>query len=109
MLRLVRPNDGGQEKRPRRSPSTLTLTDAEKRQLRIVLKNLHGQYGSWPCLADVMGVDRCTLISIASGRKRGSPGILLRAARASGLPLERILSTELSIAGKCPHCGRCST
>jgi hypothetical protein len=92
MLKLIRPDDPGQKtRRPRRSQSTLSLTEAETRQLRLVLKTLHGQYGSWPCLAEVLGVDPKTVNSIATGRKRGSPGILLRAARAAGLPLERIL------------------
>jgi hypothetical protein len=53
-----------------------------------------------------MSVGVSTLIRIAGGHLRGSPGVLLQAARVAGVPLERMLSTALNVAGTCPHCGR---
>jgi transcriptional regulator with XRE-family HTH domain len=107
MLRLVPPPGSGQEKRPpKNTKPCLSLTDAERERLRIVLRNLHVQHRTWPALAEAMGVAASVLVSITSGKRRGSPAVLLRAARVSGLPLERILSTSLSVAGKCPTCGR---
>jgi hypothetical protein len=107
MLRIVRPNDAGQEKRPpKNSKPCRSLTDAERKQLRVLLRNLHRHFGSWPCLAEAMGVRWRALSSIASGKRRGSPGILLRAARIAGLPVERVLSGKLDLAGRCPTCGR---
>jgi hypothetical protein len=54
----------------------------------------------------VMGVSVSTLIRIAGGHLRGSPGVLLAAARVAGVPVERIISTTLSVANTCPTCGR---
>jgi len=110
MLRIVRPNDGGQQTRPSRGKKPcFSLTPEESSRLRVVLNNLHRFYRTWDELARAMGVCREAVTRVASGRHPGSPALLLRAARVSGLPLERILSGTLTIAGRCPVCGRGDT
>lgn len=107
MLRIVRPNDAGQVPRPpKNAKPCLTLTEEEAARLRVVPRNLRRHFGTWACLAEVMGVGVSTLIKIAGGRLRGSPGVLLQAARVAGMPVERIVSTALSVVNTCPTCGR---
>jgi hypothetical protein len=105
MLRLIRPNDGGQETRPRPRHPRPKLTEAENARLRVVLKNLHRAYGTWSCLAETMGVSEDTLHSIVAGRQRGSHAMAVFAARAAGLPVEEVLSGGLTVAKNCPLCG----
>lgn len=106
MLRLVHPAREGQATRPPRHPKTvMSLTDPERRALRIALKNLRRAFGSWSCLAEVLGVSAASVEAVANGHDRGSPGLALRAARASGVPIERILSGKLAAADRCPTCG----
>ncbi|EYF02033.1 transcriptional regulator [Chondromyces apiculatus] len=72
-------------------------------RLRAALRNLRALYGSWDCLAEVMGVSPGTLASIVSG-KDSSPGMAVRAARAAGTTVEALLG-DLKVAASCPHCG----
>ena len=106
-LTLVRPSREGQDggRLPKRPRPVLTLLPAETARLRATLKNLRRAYGTWLCLAEVMGVGRNTLVHVAAGTKKGSPGLLLRAARAAGMSIEALLA-PLSEAGTCPACGR---
>lgn len=108
MLRLVHPPTGGNGGDPPKRRRTLdlhTLTPTERQHLRAVLKNLRRAYGSWACLAEVMGVSQVTLERSASKKSCASPGLALRAARAAGMHVETMLSGELSSAGRCPTCG----
>ena len=104
MLRLVHPAPEGQGSRTskrRRRRDVHSLTHDEKRHLRAALQNLRRAYGTWACLADVMGVSLHALTSHASG----SPGLALRAARAGGMSVEAVLTGALSSAGRCETCG----
>ena len=104
MLRLVPPPSEGKGSRTpkrRRRRDVHSLTRDEQRHLRAALQNLRRAFGSWPCLADAMGVSLSTL----AGSKAGSPGLALRAARASGMSVEAILSGTVSAAGRCSTCG----
>lgn len=84
MLTVVRSPSGGQDGgRPRRRYPALSLSPAESARLRATLGNLHRAYGAWSCLAEVMGVSVATLSNVSIGRDPGSPGLLLRAARAA--------------------------
>ncbi len=106
MLRLVHPALEGQGTRPskgRRRPDCLSLTPDETRHLRAALVNLRRAYGSWSCLAEVMGVSVATLTGARYNPV--SPGLALRAARAAGMHLETLLSGALSAAGRCTACG----
>lgn len=110
MLTLVRPSPEGQEggslpSKPRRKVPVLSLLPAERARLRALLKTLRRAYGTWACLAEVMGVRRVTLKMIAGGHCAGSPGTLLRAARAANTTIDRILA-PLSSADVCPTCGQ---
>ncbi|XXT25055.1 transcriptional regulator [Sorangium sp. So ce429] len=89
-------------RRPR-SPA-LRLTEAERMRLRAALRNLRALYGTWACLAEVMGVSAGTLQQLASGNG-GSHAMALRAAKAAGTTLDRILGRPAA-ADHCPACGR---
>ncbi|TKD10457.1 transcriptional regulator [Polyangium fumosum] len=105
MLTVVRSPSGGQEGgRPPRKLPVLSLLPAEAARLRATLRNLRRAYGGWDVLASVMGVYRKTIEKIARGAAPGSPGMLLRAARAAGVSVERLLA-PLSSADVCPTCG----
>jgi transcriptional regulator with XRE-family HTH domain len=106
MLRLVPPPGSGQEKRRSSKPACLSLTEDESDRLRVVLKNLHRTFRTWAELARAMGVSENVLCRISTGRTRGSPGIMIRAARVAGVPVERVLSAALRVANTCPTCGR---
>ena len=107
MLRLVGPPTGGQGPRVpkgKRSPG-LMLTAEESRHLRVALKNLRWAYGTWACLAEVMGIRSFALQDVASGKSPGSAAMALRAAQAAGMHVETLLSGALSPAGRCATCG----
>ena len=103
------PPDGGQgegaPKRRRRSASCLSLTPTQRKRLRAALKNRRAAYGSWSCLAEVMGVSVACVEAIAGGRDAGSPATAQRAAKAAGITVEQLLG-GLAAADRCPTCGR---
>lgn len=108
MLRLVHPASQGKDPRPPkgcRSPA-LFPTPEESDRLRAALRNLRRAYGTWSCLAEVMGVPVKTLMGVIGRRTPGSYGIAIRAARAGGIPVEQILSPGVAVAGRCALCGR---
>ncbi|WP_437958405.1 helix-turn-helix transcriptional regulator [Sorangium sp. So ce119] len=110
MLTVVRSPSGEQEgerapKRRRRPASCNSLTPTQRKRLRAALKNLRTAYGSWSCLAEVMGVSVACLEGIARGRDHGSPGTAQRAAKAAGITVEQLLG-GLAAADRCPTCGR---
>ncbi|WP_437587344.1 transcriptional regulator [Sorangium sp. So ce1000] len=103
------PPDGGQGERvpTRRRPVFVTrsITEPERKRLQAALKNLRAAYGSWSCVAEVAGMKIRTLRAIARGESAGSYGSAVRAARAAGLPVERLLGRPVA-ADRCPSCGR---
>ncbi|KYF72345.1 hypothetical protein [Sorangium cellulosum] len=103
------PPDGGQGEgapaRRRRSIPCLSLTPQQRKRLRAALRNLRAAYGSWACLADVMGMSVTSVEAIANGRDAGSPATAQRAAKAAGLTVEQLLG-GLVAADRCPTCGR---
>ncbi|WP_437839277.1 transcriptional regulator [Sorangium sp. So ce1153] len=107
MLTLVRPEDVGQDEAPskRRRPRSTALTDAEAMRLRAALKNIKGLFGSWDCLAEVMGVPKTTITNFVYGSHPSTThGLALRAAKAAGTTVEQLLG-GLAAADRCPHCG----
>ncbi|WP_438020678.1 transcriptional regulator [Sorangium sp. So ce315] len=110
MLTLVQPPHGGQgegapARRRRRSIPCLSLTPTQRKRLRAALRNLRAAYGSWSCLAEVMGMSVVAVEAIANGRENGSPATAQRAAKAAGLTVEQLLG-GLVAADRCPTCGR---
>ncbi|WP_437902927.1 helix-turn-helix transcriptional regulator [Sorangium sp. So ce327] len=108
MLVAVPPPGGqgeGAPARRRRTAPCLSLTPTQRKRLRAALKNLRAAYGSWECLAEVMGMSPVTLQGIAGGRDAGSPGTVQRAAKAAGITVEQLLG-GLAAADRCPTCGR---
>ncbi|XXX78579.1 transcriptional regulator [Sorangium sp. So ce134] len=69
------------------------------------MRNLRTAYGTWGCLAVVMGVSRDSLRRIAAGRDAGSPATAQRAAKAAGVTVEQLLG-GLVAADRCPTCGK---
>jgi hypothetical protein len=100
----LRPRAGQGTALPAARRASIILTDTEQMRLRAALRNLRALYGSWECLAEVMGVNPKTLANVASGR-RSSPRMAVRAARAAGSTVDRILG-GIAVADRCPSCGR---
>jgi hypothetical protein len=73
-------------------------------RLRAALRNLRKAYGSWACLAEVMGMSLWSIQGIARGRDNGSPSTAQRAAKAAGITVEQLLGGPVS-ADRCPTCG----
>ena len=109
MLTLVHPAPTGQVTDPPRRRKgkravALSLTADENRHLRASLRNLARAYGSWGCLAMVMGIPAGAL-QRTGGRRGAHPGIALRAAKAGGTTVESILAGQLTMTGRCKACG----
>ena len=105
-LRPVRGQGIDPSKKGRRRWPSPSFSEAEQARLRAALKNLRFSYGSWACLAEIIGVHPDTLKAMSSGRKPVSSRIALAAAKASGQPLDRLIGSPTS-ANRCPTCGRC--
>ncbi|WP_437833820.1 transcriptional regulator [Sorangium sp. So ce1153] len=107
-LYLIPPGGGQGEGAPARNRPRpcLSLTPIQRKRLRAALRNLRKAYGSWSCLAEVMGMAVDSLKGIAYGRDSGSPGTAQRAAKAAGVTVEQLLG-GLVVADRCPSCGRC--
>lgn len=75
------------------------------RHFRIALRNIARAYGGFPVLASVAGVSVTTLRAAVKPRRRPSPALALRVARAAGMHVEALLSGQLSAAGRCDACG----
>ena len=105
VVHLRPPKGQGIDPPAARRRGTISLTDAEAMRLRAALRNLKGLYGSWACLAEVMGVNASTLQNfISSSTKGASPGMAVAAARAAGTTVDALLGGP-KVAGSCPHCG----
>ena len=100
-LRLVKP---APPKGPPRRPPPLFRPDEEQR-IRAALKNARPLFGSWACLADALHLDPKHVQAVASGKKGVAGAIVVRLARALGVPLESLYRAP-SDADVCPHCGR---
>ena len=111
MLRIVHPAPRGQGTDPpkRRKGSrsaSLMLTVEERQHLRAALKNLRRRLGSWPAVAEAVGVDVGTLHHAAGARgTRGGLALAVRAAKVARVPVEAMLSGKLADADRCPTCG----
>lgn len=106
MLRVVPAPTGSQGGDPpvRRVRPIPSLTDVERMRLRAALRNLRALYGSWSCLAEVMGVHEDSLCNIVGGRQTPGADMARRAAKAAGTTLDMLLTGPTG-AGKCPLCG----
>lgn len=105
IVRAPAPAGQGGDPPARRRPITLTLTDVERMRLRAALRNLRALYGSWSCLAEVMGVPKKSIMNVACGDTNPSAGMARLAARAAGKTLDALLG-GIASADRCPHCGR---
>ncbi|WP_437984267.1 transcriptional regulator [Sorangium sp. So ce117] len=69
------------------------------------MRHLRAAYGSWRCLAAVMGVSVDCIEGIANGRDNGSLATAQRAAKAAGVTVEQLLGGLAAAADRCPTCG----
>jgi hypothetical protein len=109
MLRIVHPAPVGQgtatpKRRGVLSPC-LTLTAEETRHFRASLKNMARAFGTWACLAEVIGVPVACLKTAISKGRRPSGILVIRTAQAAGMSVEAIIGGKLSAAGRCSSCG----
>jgi hypothetical protein len=82
-----------------------TFSPEHRARLAVALKNLRRLYGTWAALADAMGINEGTLKNVNSGRC-GSMTIVVRAAQVAGVPVERLLSGEITSTNTCHRCGQ---
>lgn len=110
MLRVVPAPSEGQAPAPSKRrrwarADSLCLTTDEHRHLGATLRNLRWAYGSWGCLAKVIGCPVQTVRHAATRSGKGSAILAVRAAKAGGVSVESVLSGVLGVAGKCSTCG----
>ncbi|XXX81492.1 transcriptional regulator [Sorangium sp. So ce134] len=75
-------------------------------RFRAALRNLRSLFGSWSCLAEVMGVPKTTITNFVYGSHPSTThGLAAKAARAAGTTVERLLGRPVA-ADRCPTCGR---
>lgn len=103
-LRIV----GSEPQKPKRRKGDLVVLglfspDEHKRGIQ-ALRNLKDAFGSWPCLANAMGVSANTLHG-ANRKKRITAVLLYAASKASGLSIADLLS-DPAPANRCKFCGR---
>jgi hypothetical protein len=95
-LHLVQPAGDGVRK-PGRMPRTVpTLTRPESDRLKAALRNLRLRFGTWSCLAAVMGCRPETLAHVAAKRGRPTGAHALAAARAAGTTVEAEPSPQIN-------------
>lgn len=103
-LRLVQPHDKGQEKHPsRRKSPRLCITSAERARLRAAVRNLAKAFGSYECLAAVVGVPKHSLHHAGSTGKV-SHSFAVAIARAVGMTVDQLIGPLASV-DVCPTCG----
>ncbi|WP_433927008.1 transcriptional regulator [Sorangium cellulosum] len=94
-------------RRPYHRSRSLYLTPDETRRLRAALRGIKARLGTWRAVSAAMGgVHARTLAGVACGINRGSPALVLLAARVAATTVERILSPGVVAADRCDRCGR---
>lgn len=71
---------------------------------RQALHNLRDAFGTWPCLAEAMGIPH-NAIQLAMRRGRVTVAMLYAASKASGLTIDDLLSAPVP-ADRCRACGQ---
>lgn len=104
-LRLVGNEPPKPPRKRRKYERTRLLTSDEEKRFRAALTNLKGAFGSWPCLAQAMGVQVTALYDAAAGRNSVSGCLIVRASKASGLSVGELLGGPVT-ADRCRACGR---
>ena len=105
-LRLVRdePPKPPPKRRKWQAPPPV-LTPEEETRFRAAMRNLHGAFGSWPCLAKAMGVKTKPIAAMMRGRNHVSGDMIVRAMKASGLSFAELLGGPVP-ADRCRACGK---
>ncbi|WP_437767586.1 hypothetical protein WMF27_18275 [Sorangium sp. So ce281] len=71
------------------------------------MRGIKARLGTWRAVSEAMdGVNTRTLCRVACGAERGSPALVLLAARVAKTTVERLLSPGVVDASRCAHCGR---
>ena len=90
---------------PKTRYATLDLTQEEREHVRVAFRFLRRRYGSNVALAAALQASPRSLSRVMGTRGKPSAGILMRAAKLAGMPLERILAGKYPKRGTCPGCG----
>jgi len=91
-------------RRPRR-PRGFGLTPKEQDNARVAIHALRRRYGTWQAVALAMGVGLKTVKNALGPTRRPTAGLVLRVARAAGVPVEDVLAGKYPRPGACPLCG----
>jgi DNA-binding XRE family transcriptional regulator len=102
-LRIV-PKDPPPKPPRKKHHRTPTFTPEEQARLRAALNNARPMLGTWACLADAMRVNEDSLKQVVRGRKNVSGDLVIRLARALGVPVESLYRTPTD-ASTCLMCG----
>lgn len=82
------------------------LTPEEQKNVKAALRFLAKRHATTHKLAAAMGARYATVKAAIDPRRPVSAGIVLRAARLAGVPMEDVLAGRWPVDGACPHCGR---
>ena len=82
------------------------LTPEEMAYAKVALRVLRLRVGTIRQLATELSANPKTLAAALSKKGKPTAGLMLRAARIAGVPLEEILSGAWPKPNSCPRCGR---
>ncbi len=82
------------------------LTEAEQNSIRAAMRVLHLRYGTWPAVAQALGVAHKTVKNAMSSNQYPGATMGLRVARLAGVPFEDVVSGNFPKPGTCPMCGQ---
>ena len=100
MPKFTDPGLAGQETdlpEPRIRCTTLRLTDAEVRAVRVAIRKIAAAKGGYVALAVRIGIPTSTLYHAARRTGRPSPGLAIRLAAVAGVPVEVLLGGKLAV------------
>ena len=103
-LRIVPKDPPPKPKRKQRHRMGATFTPEEEGRIRAGLRRARALFGTWACTSDALRVAEGTAEDVAAGRQRVTGDIVIRLARALGVPVDSLYRAPTE-AGTCPTCG----
>lgn len=88
----------------RKSPD---LTPEQESNVRMAMRFLHQQCGSWYPLGKALKYDASALARIASGHRSVTANLVFRVAKLAKVGLDDVLTGKYPPVGTCPNCGYC--
>lgn len=103
-LRLVGSEPPKVKPKRRKHQRSVLLSPDEEARFRAAMKNLHGAFGSWPCLASAMRMRTNSIACVMRGAAHVSGDMIVRAMLASGLTFAELIGGPVA-ADRCRACG----